>query len=108
MSTRLRRLVAAQEDRRRAPREDVDFVTTLIRGDGSTLTVRVVDLSPVGFHAKVLNPLDAGERVHIDLPIVGTIEAKTAWTLKGCFGCWFVRPIALGTFATMLAEIRAA
>lgn len=99
---RLRDLAAVHEERRRTPRDDVDFITSVLIGGGEIISVRLVDISPMGFHARSHRQFERGETVTLNLPLVGPVSAQVAWALTGCFGCWVEHKIPIGTYARLL------
>lgn len=104
---RLKRLNALHEERRRAPRDDVDFPTVAQRGWTETFDVRLLNISPMGFHARAKVEFDRGQKLRIQLPVVGEIEGQVAWALTGCCGGWFLEPMSPGDYAAVLAAIGA-
>lgn len=106
---RLKRLTELHEERRRAPRDDVDFATVAKRGWTEMLDVRLLNISPMGFHARGKNAeFERGQKLRITLPHVGEMEGQVAWALTGCCGGWFTKPMSADAYATVLAAIQAA
>jgi hypothetical protein len=94
--------------RRTVPRDLVDHLTTITLTADETLDARLMDISPYGFQARARGPiLTRGERVSVQLPLVGTHEGHVMWGLKGYFGCKFIAPIEPDIYLTMLGTIRA-
>lgn len=105
---RLKRLNALHEERRRAPRDDVDFATVATRGWGERFDVRLLNISPMGFHARGKVEFERGQKLRIQLPVVGEVEGQVAWALSGCCGGWFIEPLSAGEYAGVLAAINVA
>jgi hypothetical protein len=105
---RLKRLNALHEERRRAPRDDVDFATVAERGWTEKFDVRLLNISPMGFHARARTEFERGQKLRIHLPIVGDREGQVAWALNGCCGGWFIDPLSPERYAAVLAAIRVA
>lgn len=103
--TKLKEMAELRENRRRAQRDCVDLVTVAQREDDSRVGVRLVDISPLGLHCRAVTQFERGERVRIQLPLVGTAEVEIAWALKGCFGGWFIESISPATYPQLLAII---
>lgn len=98
----------AHEKRRQVSRDLVDFEAPLTRNGGKALTVRLVDLSPKGYHARCDgNGFERGDVVSLRLPIVGLLPGRVMWDLKGCFGVQFSLPINAGHYHELIARIRA-
>jgi len=105
---RLKRLNALHEERRRAPRDDVDFATVATRNWTETFDVRLLNISPMGFHARGKTEFERGQKMRIHLPVVGEMEGQLAWALNGCCGGWFIEPLTPERYAAVLAEIKVA
>jgi hypothetical protein len=102
---RLKRLNELHEERRRAPRDDVDFPTTATRGWTEKFDVRLLNISPMGFHARAKAEFERGQKLRIHIPVVGDMEGQIAWALTGCCGGWFVDPMSPETYEAVLAAI---
>jgi hypothetical protein len=93
--------------RRQPSRKAVDLSSIVLRPGRAPLDVRIVDISPFGFHARFQNEtFQRGEMLHVELPLIGTTKAQIMWSLKGCFGCKFLLPIDAGTFLKLLRAMR--
>lgn len=104
--SRMSQMARIREDRRRMPRDEVDLVTMATRTGKIRISVRLVDISPLGFHCRSAETFERGEKIRILLPLVGDIEAEIAWALKGCFGGWFNENISSATYPRLLATIK--
>jgi len=103
-----RRDPQSSPQRRRSDRVAVDLVTVVLRDGRPDLEVRLVDLSPFGFHARHSEShLARDDRLRIDLPLLGDMPARVIWTIKGCFGCRFSVPIEERAYLRLLAVVRA-
>lgn len=105
---RLKRLNQLHDERRRAQRDDVDFATVATRRWTERFDIRLLNISPMGFHARGKVEFERNQKLKIMLPVVGEVEGQTAWALTGCCGGWFVRPLSPESYAEVLAAIRAA
>lgn len=103
---RLRRLNQLHDERRRAQRDDVDLPTTATRQWTETFDIRLLNLSPMGFHARGKAAFERDQRLRILLPVVGEVEGQIAWALKGCCGGWFLNAIEPDLYARVLASIQ--
>lgn len=104
---RLKRLTQLHEDRRRAQRDDVDYATVATRRWTDRFDVRLLNLSPMGFHARGKAEFERDQKLKILLPVVGEVEGQIAWALTGCCGGWFIKPIPADVYSEVLAAIQA-
>ena len=84
------------EQGRRADRIAVDAETRLRPNSWSSVEVRVLDLSSLGFRAHCEARLQPGGCVTLDIPGIGAVEAQVEWQRGDEFGARFLRPIDLG------------
>lgn len=105
---RLKRLNKLHDERRRAQRDDIDFPTTATRRWAERFNIRLLNLSPMGFHARGKVTFERDQKLRILLPVIGEVEGQIAWALTGCCGGWFVDPIEPKLYAGVLASISAA
>lgn len=94
----------AGDDRSEA-RDAVHHRTRAGHPDGRLLPLVVVNTSPGGLMARCDAALEPGDRLRIDLPIVGALAMEVRWALGGRIGCRL--PTALGTadYYAMLAAM---
>ena len=93
--------------RRQTQRDLVDYKTALLRPGNLRRDVQLVDISPMGFHARCgTDGFERGEAVSILLPLVGIVKARVMWSLKGCFGGQFLLPIDARADLDCLARLR--
>ncbi len=100
--------VDLRELARRTVARDTIELQTLVRSDAfGTVRARLADMSPYGCQARLAGTLwEQGERIFVLLPLVGEIEARIMWGLKGIFGCKFDNPIDADIYPTLLTTIR--
>jgi hypothetical protein len=67
--------------------------------------VEIQDLSFYGFSARCAVPLGAGSYVSVDLPAIGPVRARVAWTRGGSFGAVF--PTAVDVRKCVLPAVKA-
>lgn len=92
--------------RRRAARDRCDHQTLLSHGDRARIAAQVVDISPLGCNIHASGNFRRGDRIRVLLPLVGDIHAQVAWSLDGCFGCWFDREIGEDRYPHLLAAMK--
>ena len=96
-----------QPQRRQANRDAVDHDTQLRLPGHPPLNVHVIDISPSGLHARCSERrFQRGESVAVRLPLVGLVQARVMWGLRGCFGCQFLVPVDARCYLDILAVIR--
>jgi len=105
-ASKLKEMVRLSEQRRRVPRDVIDLITMCTRDCRTRESIRLVDISPLGFHARANPQFERNERVRLVLPIIGDVEAQVAWALKGCFGGWFLQPVPEDIYPRILATIK--
>jgi len=86
---------AAGDLGRRAERVALDESTRLKPNDWSSVEIRMLDLSPLGFRAHCEARLQPGAAVTLEIPGLGTIEAQVEWQRDNQFGARFFAPIDL-------------
>lgn len=93
--------------RRQAKRDTVDHHTQVLLPGHPPLDVHVIDISPNGFHARCTQrQFQRGESLALRLPLVGLVQARVMWGLRGCFGCQFLVPVDARRYLDVLATIR--
>jgi len=80
---------------RRTERLALDESTRLRPNDWSSLEVRMLDISPLGFRAQCEARLQPGGTVTLDIPGLGGVEAQVEWQRGTEFGARFFLPIEL-------------
>lgn len=68
---------------------------------GSRGLVRVLDLSPSGMMIHCEHPFEPGDRMLVELPEAGTIEARVIWRRMTLLGCEFGEPLSRAALAAM-------
>ena len=92
----------SHEDRAQ-PRDEVYHRTRATLADRRSITVMVVNLSPGGMMARAEAEIAVGERLTLQLPVVGIVTAAVRWSLGGRIGCQFDRPIDQRDYSALLA-----
>src|SRR3954464_10638901 len=93
---------------RQVERLAIDEATRLKPNDWSSLEVRMVDLSPLGFRASCDARILPGSCVSLDIPGIGEALAQVEWRRDGEFGARFVPPIELAACRWRFAQRRGA
>lgn len=90
------------DDRRAAPRQDVNRASTLRDESSYASDVQVRDLSETGFSVETPVPLAIGSTVSIGLPGHGRATARVVRPVEaGCYGCEFATPLTQAALARM-------
>ena len=80
---------------RRAERLALDESARLKPNSWSSLEIRVLDVSPLGFRADCEARLQAGSAVTLEVPGLGSVEAQVEWQRGNQLGARFFTPIDL-------------
>ena len=91
---------------RSEPRDAVHYRTRAHHVDGRLLPLVVVNTSQAGLMARCETRVEQGDRLHIDLPVVGTITAEVRWSLGGRIGCRLPGVLGMGQYYELLAALR--
>lgn len=94
------------QDERSEPRDAVHHRTRAGFPDGRLLPFLVVNSSASGLMARCEGPCEPGERLRVDLPVVGAMPVEVRWALGGRIGCRFVQPLGLAEYYALLAAMR--
>jgi hypothetical protein len=70
--------------------------------DSRDFNATVRDLSRVGFLMDSTTAMTVGEMIYVELPRLGRVSARVAWTEGRLAGCRFVSPISLGAVSAAL------
>ena len=69
---------------------------------GADFNATVRDLSRVGFLMDSATAMTAGELIYVELPRLGRVSARVAWTEGRLAGCRFLEPISSGALSAAL------
>jgi hypothetical protein len=89
---------------RRAERLALDESTRLKPNSWSSVEVRVIDLSPLGFRAHCEAKVQPGAPVTLEIPGLGPVEAQVEWQRGSEFGARFFMAIDLDCCAWSLSD----
>lgn len=93
-------------DERSEPRDAVHHRTRAAHADGRLIALVVVNTSASGLMARCDARVEQGERLRIDLPVVGALMVEVRWSLGGRLGCRVVQPLGLAEYYALLAALR--
>lgn len=100
--------LTSHAQRRQTARDLVDYDTIIIRPGNVRRDVQLVDISPKGFHARCgLERFERGESVSLRLPLIGLVQGRVMWSLRGCFGGQFILPVDARAYLDCLVLLRA-
>ncbi|MEA2999919.1 MAG: hypothetical protein QOK17_1752 [Sphingomonadales bacterium] len=88
-------LIDDEDGVRRAERRPLDQSARLRPNSWSSLEIRMVDLSELGFRAACDARLQRGGCVSLEIPGYGSVDAQVEWQRGDQFGARFLSPIAL-------------
>ncbi|MFZ5747338.1 MAG: PilZ domain-containing protein [Pseudomonadota bacterium] len=103
MSYRLGNL--AQADSRREGRDEVHYRARGFGPDARSHHLLVVNISPHGLMARCETDFAIGDRLRIQLPVVGAVGASVRWSLGGRLGGQFDSVIDLASYYELLAVL---
>ena len=95
---------AAGDLGRRAERLALDESTRLKPNSWSSLEIRMLDLSPLGFRAECEARLQVGGGITLEIPGLGAIDAQVEWQRGNQFGARFYAEIDLASCTWMLGD----
>jgi hypothetical protein len=95
---------AAGDLGRRAERLALNESTRLKPNSWSSLEIRMLDLSPLGFRAHCEARLQAGGGITLEIPGIGPVEAQVEWQRDNQFGARFFAEIDLASCEWMLGD----
>ncbi|KQN28462.1 hypothetical protein ASF00_08745 [Sphingomonas sp. Leaf34] len=93
----------AVRDARGTPRDEVMHRTRATDATGRSTKLVIVNISANGLMARCESDPAAGDRLSVQLPILGDVEAVVRWSLGGRIGCELERTIPLADYYGMLS-----
>ncbi|MEO5867533.1 MAG: PilZ domain-containing protein [Sphingomonas sp.] len=96
---------AVTTDNRAIPRDEVHYRARAFGPDAKQLSLLVVNMSAAGLMARCDAAYGIGDRLRINLPIIGTVVAEIRWSLGGRIGCELDRPIGMADYYDVLAAL---
>jgi hypothetical protein len=96
---------AAFSDLRASPRTEVHYRARGFGPDAQPVSLLIVNLSATGLMARTETAYQPGDRLRVQMPVVGVVAAEVRWALGGRIGCALDMPIALPEYYGLLAEL---
>lgn len=93
-------------DERSEPRDAVHHQTRARHADGQARRLLVVNISAGGLMARCDTVCAPGDRLQVDLPILGATAAEVRWCLGGRIGCRLLQPLAPERYRVLLDALR--
>jgi hypothetical protein len=90
---------------RREGRDDVHYRARAFGPDAKQHTFLIVNISPHGLMARCDTCFDVGDRIRIQLPVVGVMVAEIRWSLGGRLGAQFENAIDLASYYELIATL---
>lgn len=90
---------------RREGREDVHYRARAFGPDAKQHTLLIVNISPHGIMARCEACFEVGDRIRIQLPILGVAVAEIRWSLGGRLGAQFETAIDLASYYELIATL---
>lgn len=94
-------LAEIHQDSRRAERRTLSLSTQVSSYEDSTKAL-IHDLSENGLMIETSAELKPGDSLFVDLPFVGTIEARIVWQKDSSYGCEFLEPVSQATVSAAM------
>ena len=92
------------QTRRGAVRRTLRLVVSASASQSGWTTASINDLSEAGLKIETAARLAADEVIVVDLPIMGSVEARVAWSQGSTFGCEFLSPISKAVVSAALLQ----
>lgn len=102
----IRTLTQTATCHRQLARDEVDHRACFQAPDGAAAMLLIVNITVMGMMARGDMACDAGDRVLVDLPVVGSWPAEVRWVLGGRIGFSFPRPIDPSAYGGVLLAMR--
>jgi transcriptional regulator with XRE-family HTH domain len=87
------------DGQRAAPRRALRLQASGTLPDGREANVTIHNISAAGLLLETAIELARGERLTLDLPQAGAVEAAVVWRSEGLHGCAFAAPLGAGALA---------
>ncbi|OYY67471.1 PilZ domain-containing protein [Sphingomonas sp. 28-63-12] len=98
----------AFRDDRNAGRDEVHFRAKAFGPDAKPVAMVIVNMSAMGLMARCESQYQPGDRLSINLPVIGVVVAQIRWSLGGRIGCELDQAIDLADYYELLAIMLAA
>jgi len=90
---------------RRAPREEVEYPSRLTGAAFTALDTLILNISPHGCLAHCAEDVAIGERVTLELPVVGATRGIVIWSLGARIGIEFDMILPLETYFELVVAM---
>ena len=90
---------------RREGREDVHYRARAFGPDARQHSLLIVNISPHGLMARCEACFEVGDRISLQLPVVGVVVAEIRWSLGGRLGAQFEHVIDLAGYYELIATL---
>ena len=80
-------------EKRKARRVEVSISSRVRHSGFESASVEILNLSFYGFRAEGSLPVKHGDYVSVDLPNIGLVRARVAWSRDGRFGALFPKAV---------------
>lgn len=90
---------------RREGRDDVHYRARAFGPDAKSHNFLIVNISPHGLMARCDACFEVGDRIRIQLPVVGVMVAEIRWALGGRLGAQFEHAIDLASYYELAATM---
>jgi len=90
---------------RREGRDDVHFRARAFGPDAKQHSLLIVNISPHGLMARCDWDFEIGDRLRLQLPVVGVVAADVRWSLGGRLGAQFEPAIDLAGYYDLIATM---
>ncbi|MDB5695322.1 MAG: PilZ protein [Sphingomonas bacterium] len=94
------------QEERSEPRDAVHHRTRAAHGDGRLLPLVIVNTSVGGLMARCEAACEPGDRLRIDMPVVGALPVEVRWALGGRIGCRMVQSMNPSDYYAMLGALK--
>ncbi|RYD95415.1 MAG: PilZ domain-containing protein [Sphingomonadales bacterium] len=90
-------------DVRREGRDDVHYRARAFGPDAKLHTLLIVNISPHGLMARCDACFEVGDRIRIQMPVIGVMVAEIRWSLGGRLGAQFETAMDLAAYYELIA-----
>lgn len=92
------------QDSRGAARRTIRLVVSASAKHSGWSRATIQDLSETGLRIETSGGLTVGEAVLVELPLIGTVEARVVWKRQSTLGCEFVSPVSRAVVSAALLQ----
>ena len=92
-------------DNRAQMRDEVHYRARAFGPDAKPLAMLIVNISALGLMARCDTDYQVGDRLRVNLPVIGVTVAEIRWSLGGRIGCELDQPIDLASYYELMAAL---